>query len=389
MRDLRRRSTVRMFCAAGAGLALAAYGFATSASAGSGPAGPARTASVPSAVTKALATADAVPRFTSPGSPFNARVDKGKTIFVIPTTSTNPFNASIYTGMQQAAALVGIHLINYSNQGQVSQWAAGINQAIAQHADLILLLSAPFPDELQPQLKKARAAHIPVLVTNFYPEGSAVPANVTALVRAPMFTVGRLMADQAIAESGGTADVMIVTDRSAVPAAPAVEAGIRQELKAQCPKCRVGDLVNVPFLNAATQMPTAVSAGLTKNPDIHYIIPVFDAFVQDVLPGVNVAHAQSKVRIISFNGQPAVLSQIASKVVDSDAGQDLTWVGWGDMDQAMRILAGLKPLPGMADVAPLRMWTAANIKQTGNPPKSGVGYGTAYVAGYKKLWKLG
>ena len=38
---------------------------------------------------------------------------------------------------------------------------------------------------------------------------------------------------------------------------------------------------------------------------------------------------------------------------------------------------------------PLRVFDKTNIKQAGNPPQISTGYGSAYVAGYEKLWGIG
>ena len=73
-------------------------------------------------------------------------------------------------------------------------------------------------------------------------------------------------------------------------------------------------------------------------------------------------------------------------IVAQDVGENLDWLGWADMDQALRILVGAKPV--QSEHTPLRVFDATNVGQAGTPPKDSTGYGTAYVTAYKKLWGL-
>ena len=67
-----------------------------------------------------------------------------------------------------------------------------------------------------------------------------------------------------------------------------------------------------------------------------------------------------------------------------DVGENLDWLGYADMDQAMRILAGLPTVK--SENTPLRVFDATNVKEAGTPAKTNAGYGNAYVAGYNKIW---
>jgi ribose transport system substrate-binding protein len=71
-------------------------------------------------------------------------------------------------------------------------------------------------------------------------------------------------------------------------------------------------------------------------------------------------------------------------IVRFDVGEAQTWLGWANMDLAMRLMLGLTP-PKTEHTA-LRIFTKSNIAQAGNPPVVTKGYGSAYVAGYTKLW---
>src|SRR5262249_4930195 len=109
-----------------------------------------------------LARYRAVPQFTAPGPAFAAAAHlRGKRLFEIPITSSVPFGGAVEQGMRQAAALVGAHLVVYSNEGQPSQWAQGITTAIAERAGAIVLF-AQDPQLVAPQIARARRAGVPV-----------------------------------------------------------------------------------------------------------------------------------------------------------------------------------------------------------------------------------
>ena len=60
-----------------------------------------------------------------------------------------------------------------------------------------------------------------------------------------------------------------------------------------------------------------------------------------------------------------------------------TWVGYANMDQAFRLLAGMPPVN---EVTPIRIFDSSNISQAGGGPAYSGGYGTAYITGFFHLW---
>ena len=132
--------------------------------------------------------------------------------------------------------MLGIKTTIYTNQAQPSQWAAGVNQAIAQKPDLIMLQGAPDPRVLQPQLIAAKKAGIPVLVTHFFEESDPMPPNVTALVRVQFNQAARLEADWTIVDSGGKANARrrhLERGADREGDADRDEAGVREVLRLQ------------------------------------------------------------------------------------------------------------------------------------------------------------
>lgn len=330
-----------------------------------------------------------IPEFVPPGPAFDAKRElRGKTIVEIPITSEVPFIAAVEEGMKQAAAAVGADLVVYPNQGRPSEWAQGIATAIARHADAIALL-AQDPALLGPQIEQAAAAGIPVVVLRDNGEGEPCPANEegkpygTACVPAPFEEAGRLEADWAIMDTRGKANVLVITSNDARSTMPLVR-GLKDEFRTRCPACQVR-YVDVPIPDWATKVRTEVQSALVEDPELNYVIPVYDSMSQYAVPAILAAGAAGRVRIATFNGTPFVLKMIEdADVVRMDAGENLAWVGWAAMDQVFRVVAGEKPV--RSENTPLRVFDDTNVGETGRPPRFDRGYGSAYVEGYRRLW---
>jgi ribose transport system substrate-binding protein len=326
-----------------------------------------------------------VPKFTPPGPRFNARKAAGKTIFEIPLSSTIPFISAKSKEMQRVAKRFGIKYIVFPNQGQPAQWVQGFDQAIARKADLIILQGAPDPYALQPQLRAAKRAGIPVLATFIISEGEKSPPNVTALMRTPAPRRLRLVADTVINATRGDADVLILTSDD-IHVSRLIGPAIRDEFAKRCGTCKV-KVVDVPLSDWATKIQTTVQSAITSNPNLNYVIPIFDGMAQFAIPGVLAAGAKGRVSIATSDATPFALKYIQDgNVITSEIGTSPMWLAWANMDQAMRILSGAGALKSGDEKLPLRIFDKTNVNQTGRPPVVTKGYGSAYVRGYNRLW---
>jgi ribose transport system substrate-binding protein len=336
-----------------------------------------------------LARFRALPTFTAPGPAFSAATRlRGKRIFEIPITSSVPFVAAVEQGMRQAASVVGAELTVYPNEGQPSQWAQGITTAIAQRVNAIVLF-AQDPQLVRPQIAQARRAGIPVIVLRTTGEGEPCQTDRsgatlgTTCVPGPFEEAGRLEADAVISQSGGNADVLVITSNDARSTRPLVR-GLEQELRIGCPACKTRS-VDVPIPEWASRIRTEVQSALVRDPGIDHIVPIYDSMSQFAVPAVDASGAGGRVKIDTFNGTPFVLKLLQDRnVVAMDAGESLAWVGWASMDQVFRVVAGMPAV--RTEHTPLRVFEASNVGQAGSPPRFDTGYGNAYVEGYRKLW---
>lgn len=352
--------------------------------------------SAPAAAQANLAAAQAMvdahkslPVFSAPGPKFNARsCMEGKRILTLPVSSANPFTKNIAVAMVAAAKEVGFEIVEWENQAQPSQWVQGINFAINEKFDLIDLLGGVDPRAIAPQIKAARDAGIIVKTSHFYDltQGEmSRNVGIDGTVPLSFNTVGRILANWAIVQTQGKANILIIGSDEIVPTAPFV-AGIRDELAKNCPGCEEVAYINAPVPEWATKIQSSVQSALLANPRINYIIPIYDSMSGFVVPGVRIAGKSGQVKIATFNGTPFVIDFIQQGQVEMDVGESLGWIARAIVDSHMRTLCGLQE-PAELNV-PFYLFTAENAKTAGTPADFDRGYGDVHVSGFRKLWGL-
>ena len=342
-----------------------------------------------------VAAAASVPTFAAPGPGFDVSKLKGKSIFVIPAAS-NDFDNTIEAQMKKIANTYGVKYTTYTNQGTPIEWVAGFNAALAQHPSLIVLNTALDPSQVKAQMQSAKAANIPVLATHFFDQKYSKTLNtscggpadlcsdgLTATVNAPFDAATKIEADQVIADSNGKGHVLVISANDAAPSAGMVTAA-KAEFAAHCPGCDV-TVQNISVADWSTKIQPQVQTALTKDPNLDYIMPLFDFGASFAASGINAAGKASTAKIVSYNGTQNVLALLQKgNIVQMDVGEPLNWLGYAFMDQAFRVLAGV---PTVDENTPIRAFTKSNVDDTGTPPDIAKGYGDAYIAGYQALWK--
>lgn len=367
---------------AGAGL-LAACSTAPASSTGGGTTG--GSAASDPGVAQATATINKYrddPAFTSPGPAINASALKGKTIFSLPASSSVAFVNTVDQAMAGYAKALGLKYVDYPNQQQQSQWVQGVNQAIGSQASAIDLVAGIPPDQLAAQLQQAKSAGIPTIDTNERDSTQPTVPYVAAYAFAPFKLAGQLMADWAVQQTQGKANILLVTSNADTSSA-AVQGGVTGELKSVCASCSLST-VNVNPTDWATKLQTTVEGSLSSNPNINYILPVFDSMAQFIAPAIEASGKDGQVHVASFNGTPAILDMIRTgNVVTMDVGENTSDVAAAGLDQIMRVLLHQ---PAGRDVINVRIMDKSNVNEAGVPAVSGKGFGNAFITGYAKTW---
>lgn len=341
----------------------------------------------------AIDAASAIPEFTLQADSFDVSKAKGKVLFNIPVASTIPYVAAVDAEMKKVADKVGVEFIQFENQGNPTQWAAGMDQAIERKVDLIVLQAGNDPRLLVPQLQRAKEAGIPVLVSHLYQNGTTPPDEVkdliTATVTVPFHEAAVLEADYAIAKTGCEKMNAVIITSKEVPPSDGIVGAMEGEIKRLCPDAKT-EVINVPVVDWGTKIAPETQSALTKDPNVTWVLPIYDSMSLGVEAGIRAAgKADGSVQIASYNGTPDILKLIQDgDVMAADMGENIGWLGYANMDQALRILAGAPPIADGKEESPLRVFDDSNVAETGTPPTPDQGYGDAYIAGYEALWGL-
>ena len=326
-----------------------------------------------------------VPKFVAPGPAFDAKAKAGgKTIFVIPASSQIPFVSTIANHMKRIAAKANVKTTIWQNQGQPSQWVQGMNAAVSQNANAIVLLAGIDPGALQPQIKAAKAKGIPTIVAHLYDTKQKSAPNVGGVVNIPYNLAGQLIADKAIVDTKGKANALVVTINQVKSTVPMV-AGIKRQFSQFCKGCKL-KFTDVTIADVATKIQPNVQAALTADPSLNYVICLYDsAEAPFAAAAIRASGRIGKVKISTFNGTPEILKEVKNgQIVTADVGENLEWIAYAIDDQSMRIMGGLKAVPD--EHVPVRVFDAKNIDQAG--PRFTSGWGSSYISGYLKLWGL-
>lgn len=400
--DVKRRGEIvrySRFVSAGVAI-IAASSLAVAVAASSSAAGTvkAKTASAAAGVAAAKAQLNeftGIPKFTLHAAKFDMAKVKGKLIFDIPSTSAVPYIVDVDMAAKKLFQSYGAKWVEYTNQGSPTQWTAGINEAIADHAAAIILDDGVTPSLIVPALKKANAAHIPMIVTHDYQIGQqanpktgglkpSIAKMITAYVSPNFWLAAKLEADYVIAKSNGTAHVLIVST-SDVPPTAGILPAMEGQYKKYCPGCTVKVLA-VPLANWATQIPSGVQSAINADPKLSWVTAMYDSEALYIEQGITAAGKSTTVHMDGYNGTPSVMKLIESGHMAMDVGEDIDWLAYATVDQVARAVTGAPIVPNGDEQLAMRVFTTSNIAQDGTPPTGDTGYGSAYISGYKALW---
>lgn len=342
----------------------------------------------------AVDAAKQIPEFDLDAPEIDLSKIDGKTVFNIPVASTIPYVADVDREMKRLAEENGLKFIQYENEGNPTQWAAGFNQAIGQKVDLIIMQAGNDPRLVVPQLRRAKSAGIPVLVSHLYQNGTKPPSEVadliTGYVTVPFWESGRLSVDYAVAEDGCDGMSALIINAKEVPPSQGIVDAMKEQLKKRCPDAKVAE-ANVPVVDWGTKIRPEVQSAISRDPNLKWVLPIYDSMSLGAEAGIRAAgKGDGSIKIASYNGTPAIMKLIQDgDIMAAEQGENINWLAYANMDQAFRILGAGPIIEDGNENTPLRTFDDSNIDEAGKPPVGDKGYGTSYQTGYEALWGIG
>jgi ribose transport system substrate-binding protein len=274
-------------------------------------------------------------------------------------TLVNQFSGAVADGFEAAADAAGVGAVVFDGKGTVTEWNKGLNQAVAQGADGIILWGIP-PELVQEGLVAAVEAGIPVIDSVNGSVDDPLQPGVLAHVDVNAFEWGDALASWMLAESDCKANVGVVWP-PAYGGLDKIANATRDILAENCPECKFV-AAEMDVANLATTLPEQTRTMLTANPDLNFFTPLFDSAVTFAAPVVSEFEG---VQIGSHDGVDSSLDMVRA---GGPQTMDMTYppnpyLGWALMSIIAGLSEGQGPDPALLRI-PERMVTTANIPAT-------------------------
>ena len=152
---------------------------------------------------------------------------------------------------------------------------------------------------------------------------------------------GPLMANWAIVDSGGTANVLIVSIPDFAVLKAETDAYIA-ELEANCPDCEYTELdITIPQL-VGGEVPAAVASQLQANPDIDYVFFSFGSLGLGVTSALDSAGLLDQVTVYGQDFSASSLEEIVAGTMAAWSADPKAYAGWLMVDAAARLSLGME-----------------------------------------------
>jgi ribose transport system substrate-binding protein len=288
-------------------------------------------------------------------------------------------------GAAEAAKAIGWELRTLDGQGTVSGQAAAMGQAIALKPDGIILGGI---DALQaaPQVEQAVKAGIKVVGWHSGPkpgpiENPPVFANITT----DPLEVARAAALYTVADSNGTAGVVIFTDSAykiAIAKSDAMAATVKQ-----CGGCKVLAVEDTPLADVSNRMPQLTTTLLQRyGTKWSYSLGINDLYFDFIAPSLQadgIPGNGKPINVSAGDGSASAFERIRSKQYQAGTvAEPLNLQGWECIDELNRAFAGQQ---WSGYVPPVHLFTVANIGSDGGP-KNIYDPNNNYRDHYKQIW---
>lgn len=230
----------------------------------------------------------------------------GKRIVYLSGQESNSLDAAYGQYLQQAAKKIGWTVTIIDGQGTPTGWLAGMDQAIALHpAGIIIFADAT---SLQKPIAIAQADHIPVV--GLHASQTAGPGyGLYTNIQEDAAAIGRAEADYAIADSNGTAHVIIVTHNEYGIAVIKSDA-MKSELT-KCAGCKLLSYVNFPAADADTRMAQIATSWVSTYGESFYAMTVGDNDWDFAVPALSAGGASTgSIKLIGSDGTATAYQRI-------------------------------------------------------------------------------
>ncbi len=307
---------------------------------------------------------------------------RNKTVIYLSGDEQNDISREYGLYMKQAAAHLGWRLSVIDGKGSPANWVAGFNQAIALKPDGIAI----FADAKSLQGPITTAAGQGIAVIGLHAASLPGPQpdlHLFVNIQEDPREIGHAEADWAIADSKGTARVIVITHNEYQIAA--TKSGATRDAIAACGGCKVLDYANFPASEAAQRMPQLTTSWVQRFGLPLYITSVGDNDLDFAVPALRASGVKpEQAKLVGADGNRSAYERIRKggqyQVVT--VSEPIELQAYQAIDEFNRAFNGVPP---SGFVQPPYLVTPANVNAEGGDHNIFVP-ANDYKAHYLALW---
>jgi ribose transport system substrate-binding protein len=310
------------------------------------------------------------------------KASPGKKIVYLSSDQNNALSAQYGKFLQEAGAEIGWDVTVIDGKSTAANWITAFNQALALNPDgIAMTLQSP---SITGPLEAAAAAGVPVIGmhSTSLPGPSEAFHLFNNLSSDPAET-GRALVDWAVADSDGTARIIVIGDN--IYPISVVKTDAMVEEVAKCKDCELISNENIPAANVSAQMGGIMTSWVLQNPKPFYALSVGDFWFDFATPALHTGNVPVEdVRLGAADGTP----QAYQRVRDGDYQQitipePIEMQSWQAIDELNRAINGQPP---SSFVQPVYVVTKDNISAEGGPQDTFTPSNN-FKEHYLKIWR--
>jgi ribose transport system substrate-binding protein len=280
---------------------------------------------------------------------------KGKTVQLIVGNASDPFYVTMECGAQQEAAKLGVKLTsNGPTSFSVPAQKPLIDNVEVSKPDALLVAPTDV-SKLDPDLQKIQSNGTKIIFVDTSSSDmsiglSRISSNNNAGGALAAKNLGQLL--------GGKGTVAVISMAKGTSTTDARVAGFQQEMKSAYPNIKL--LPEQEDTDATTTQATSfIEADVTSHPTLSGVFTANTVTAQGVAAGLQHANKTGKVKMVTFDAEPAEIQYLKSNIAQLVIAQEPAIEGQDGVIQAVNALTGKKVTASIP--TPLIAITKANM----------------------------
>ena len=335
----------------------------------------------PVAAARAAVARYAGPQTTWQGPGSAPKPKPGMSIVFLSGDEQNDISHEYGVYIGEAARHLGWRCTVIDGKGSPASWLAGFNQAIALKPEGIAIFADA--KSLQGPIGTAVGNGIPVVGLHAASlPGPQPDLNLFVNIEEDPRDIGRAQADWVIAQSNGTARVIVVTHNE-YEIAKTKSNATRVQIES-CPGCKVLDYVNFPASAAAQRMPQLTTSWVQRFGLPLYVTSVGDNDLDFAVPALRTAGVPiAEANLVGADGNRSAYGRIrAGQYQTATVPEPIELQAYQAVDELNR---AMQHAPPSGFVQPPYLVTKVNVNQEGGTKDIFIP-SNDYRAHYLRIW---